>query len=196
MLPHLAGTLHAPRDAMAHSDDEPDGVARPAGETAQARFDLLYRDQAPRLRRRLGAQLKSSEEARDLVQDAFARLIGAGARQALNQPEAFLNRIIRNLLIDRSRRRAVRGPHVPIDTDVEPAVRPTQADGLELAQMRERYRAAVDALPARTRDVFRLHRIDGLSYKEIALRLKISPRTAEWHVAEALVRIGRCLEEE
>ena len=146
------------------------------------------------LRRRLRARLRSSEEAHDLVQDAFARLLGAATTQQLRRPEALLNRIVRNLLIDRSRRRTAHPPHVPIETDTELAVPADQADAAELAQMRERYRAIVATLPERMREVFILHRIEGLSYKEIAARLDISPRTVEWHIAEAIVRIGRELD--
>ncbi len=172
------------------SDQSPGG-----GGNGQARFDVLYREQAPRLRRWLDARLRSSEEANDLVQDAFTRLLGSGARDGLRQPEAFLNRIVRNLLIDRSRRVSNRTPHVPIDEANEPATRATQEDAIELAQMRERYRTAVDALPPRTRQVFLLHRTDGLGYKDIATQLGISIRTVEWHVGEALVRIGKDLEQ-
>jgi RNA polymerase sigma-70 factor (ECF subfamily) len=180
---------------MARSDDEPRDRVRPGDDGAAGpRFDLLYREQAPRLRRRVGAQLRSSEEAHDLVQDAFARLLGAGTRHALERPEAFLNRIVRNLLIDRSRRLAARTPHIPIDKATEPAVRPSQGDVIELQQMKDGYRAAVAALPERMREVFLLHRAEGLGYKEIAAKLGISTRTVEWHVAEAIVRIGRSLE--
>lgn len=180
---------------MARSDDEPGGDARPADSAAGPRLDLLYREHAPRLRRRVGARLRSDEEAHDLVQDAFARLLGATARHALDRPEAFLNRIVRNLLIDRSRRLATRTPHVAISEAIEPAVRPTQEDAIELEQMKERYRAAVAALPERMREVFLLHRVEGLGYKEIAATLGISIRTVEWHIAEAIVRIGRGLEQ-
>ena len=174
---------------MARSDDESRGGARAAG----PRFDLLYREQAPRLRRRVGVRLRSQEEAHDLVQDAFARLLGAAARQALDRPEAFLNRIVRNLLIDRSRRLAGRAQHLAISDATEPTVPPTQEEGIELEQMKERYRAAVAALPERMREVFLLHRVEGLGYKEIAAMLGISIRTVEWHIAEAIVRIGRDL---
>lgn len=159
------------------------------------RFDDLYREQAPRLRRWVDARVRSSEDASDLVQDAFARLLGAGARQGLHKPEAFLNRIVRNLLIDRSRRLSGRTTHVPIDETNEPLVRATQEDELELEQMRRRYRAAVDALPPRMREVFVLHRVEGLGYKDIATQLGISIRTVEWHFGEALLRIGRDLEQ-
>ncbi len=138
--------------------------------------------------------MRSSEDARDLVQDAFAKLWGARARSILREPEALLNRIVRNLLIDRSRRLRTQARHEPIGEDNAPTVRPTQADGIELEQMRARYRAAVDTLPQRARTVFLLHRIDGLAYKEIAVRLGISVRTVEWHFADALMRIGKSLD--
>lgn len=173
---------------------EEEDVAPQAATNEVARLELLYRDHAPRLRRRIGAQLRSSEEASDVVQDAFARLLGSGACNALRQPEAFLNRIVRNLLVDRSRRLANRTLHDAIDDANEPSVRPTQADALELAETRERYRAAVAALPPRTREVFVLHRVHGLSYKAIACELGISQRTVEWHFAEAILRIGKELE--
>ena len=179
---------------MRRPDDET-GSSPGGGGNGQLRFDDLYREQAPRLRRWLDARLRSSEDANDLVQDAFARFLGSGARDGLRQPEAFLNRIVRNLLIDRSRRLSNRTAHVPIDETNAPVVRATQEDGFELEQMRRRYRAAVDALPPRMREVFVLHRVEGLGYSEIATQLGISMRTVEWHVGEALLRIGRDLEQ-
>lgn len=157
-------------------------------------IDLLYRDEAATLRRRLRARLGSSEDAGDLVQEAFARLLGARTATVVRDPAAFLNRIVRNLLIDRSRRQSARPPHcVLLDGDL--AVPPAQCEALELEQMRERYRQTVHALPERMREVFILHRVEGLSYKEIADRLDISVRTVEWHIAQAIVRISRGLDE-
>lgn len=160
------------------------------------RVATLYREQSPGLRRRLRARLRSGEEASDLLHEAFARLLGAQSLGPLRQPEAFLNRIVRNLLIDRARRLATRAPHVPIDGERDLATRAEQSDAIEAEQMRQRYRQAVAALPDRMRQVFLLHRVDQLSYKEIAARLGISVRTVEWHIAEAIVRIGKGLDAE
>lgn len=178
------------------SQGEPDAARGATGAADRQALDLLYRDHAPGLRRRLRARLGSAEEANDLIQDAFARLLGSHSLGRVQQPAAFLNRIVRNLLIDRSRRSAVRPPHVPLESDFEIAVRPEQADAIEVEQMRKRYREAVEGLPERTRQVFLLHRMQGLRYKEIAARLDISVRTVEWHVAQAIVRIGRGLDRE
>ncbi|NJS13645.1 MAG: hypothetical protein HC788_02295 [Sphingopyxis sp.] len=52
------------------------------------------------------------------------------------------------------------------------------------------YEAAVDELPPLTRLVFLLHRVDDLSYGQIADRLAITTRAVECCIAEALVMIG------
>lgn len=178
-----------------------DGTMAASGEPAfesdaQRHVDLLYRDRAGALQRRVRAQVGSPEEACDIVQEAFTRLLGARTGASLRNPGAFLNRIVRNLLIDRSRRNAVRPPLVPLEFDSDIAVPPDQSQALELDQMRQRYREIVDALPPRTREVFLLHRIDELGYREIAERLDISIRTVEWHIAQAIYRIGKELDEE
>lgn len=158
------------------------------------RFELLYRAQSGVLRRRIGARLRSDEEASDVVQDAFVRLLAAQPQGRLREPGAFLNRILRNLLIDRSRRLVSRAVHVPPEGDDEPATAPTQAEGLELADMRVRYRAAVAKMPTRMREVFVLHRVRELSYGDIARELDISIRTVEWHMAQAIIRLGKELD--
>jgi RNA polymerase sigma-70 factor (ECF subfamily) len=181
---------------MAGAGDDRTGNGQAVGDSPRQRLELLYRDHAPKLRRRLRARVGSIDEANDLVHDAFARLLGARAVDDLQEPAAVLNRIVRNLLIDRSRRRSARPRHVALGIEAEVSVPPEQGEELALDQMRRRYRDIVDSLPPRMREVFVLHRIDGLSYKEIAARLDISIRTVEWHIAEAIVRIGRGLDKE
>jgi RNA polymerase sigma factor (sigma-70 family) len=166
------------------------------GGDVRSRVEILYREQGAALRRRLRARLGSSDEANEILHDAFARLLGARPLLGLREPRAFLNRIVRNLLIDRLRRRSARPVHVAIDSERESAVPPDQEQAIELEQMRRRYRQVIDAFPPRMRHVFELHRFENLSYKEIAERLDISTRTVEWHIAEAIVRLSKGLDGE
>ncbi|MFN3945626.1 MAG: RNA polymerase sigma factor [Allosphingosinicella sp.] len=182
------------RGAVRPVDEGNTGRTAPGEDDARRRVAMLYREHAPGLKRRLRRRTGSGEEASDLVHEAFARLLGAAALRQLRHPEAFLNRILRNLLIDRARRSAGRAEHVPIAPDCEPVVPPDQASAIELTQMREQYRALVADLPERMREVFVLHRVEELSYREIAARLDISVRTVEWHIGEAIVRISKGLE--
>jgi len=59
---------------------------------------------------------------------------------------------------------------------------------------RSRYRRAVSALPARQREIFRLHRIDGLTLAEIAQRLDMPSSDVEREFAAALLAIARTVE--
>lgn len=173
-----------------------DAQASPPGvETA---LEAVYRTEAPRLDRYFRARLRRDEEAADLVQEAFTRLAGFMQRTVLVRPGAYLQRIARNLLYDRAKRLETRlsSQHLSIDDGFEPSVEPDQSHGIELEDVLRAYRKAVEELPARTREVFLLHRIDELTYREIGLRLSISVPTVQYHVARALAHIDAALEGE
>jgi len=155
----------------------------------------MYRSEAPRLARYFQLRFRGREDPDDLVQELFMRLAAGRPFEELNDPTGYLKRIMRNLLIDRNRRLGRVPGFVPMD-GIDPAVPPEQCHEMEMTQMRERYRAAVEALPPRTRDVFLLHRVDEVSVKIIADRLGISTRTVEWHIAQAVLRIGEALDRE
>ncbi len=156
--------------------------------------ECTYRSAAPRLTRLLRWRLRANSDAQDIVQDAFARLAAARPRGPLRNPEAYLQRIVRNLLIDRGKRASTRAVHLSIDEAPVLAVAPDQSYAIEADDVKRRYRAAVAALPPRTREVFLLHRIDELDYREIAVRLGIRVGTVQWHMAQAILRIGEALQ--
>ena len=122
----------------------PSGTATRRGGERQDRGALLYADEAGAIRRRLRARLGSTDEANELLHDAFARLLGARPAEGVRDPAAFLNGIVRNLLIDRSRRRSARPVHVSIDAETDLGVAPAQGQQIELEQMRRRYREVVN----------------------------------------------------
>jgi len=187
----------------AHPVPEPvadaDGLSPPGGghreesSAANPGLEAAYRAEAARLARFVRRRLPGREDAEDMVHDAFVRLAASGPRD-LKNPPAFLQRIVRNLLIDRSRRRAARPLHLPATPDTDLPVLPDQSYAIEADDVKRQYRRAVDALPPRTRQVFLLHRVEELSYRDIARQLEISVRTVEWHVAQALLHIDKAIE--
>ena len=62
---------------MSARDDDAPAKADGHSGAGESQFEQLYRDEAPRLRRRVGARIRSADEARDIVHEAFARLIGS-----------------------------------------------------------------------------------------------------------------------
>src|SRR3546814_17888866 len=113
-------------------------------------------------------------------------------------PGAYLQRIARNLLYDRIKRAEARlaSFHVPIGEGCEPAVSPDQHHGIEAEDVMRAYRRALAELPDRTREVFLLHRVSELAYREMGEKLGISFPTVPYHVARAPVNIHRDLERE
>lgn len=108
----------------------------------------IYETEAPRLRRYFQARLRSRDDAGDLVQESFVRLVGCMARAELPRPAAYLQRIAQNLLLDRYKRLETRlsAFHVPIGEDFEIAIPPDQAARMEAEDVMRIYRRALDEL--------------------------------------------------
>lgn len=123
----------------------------------------------------------------------MARLTARGALR-LERPQAYLSRIATNLLRDRAKRaaRQMTGSHVPADE--------TRLAGhdqqrlLESRDMLARVEAAMLKLRPKTREIFMAHRIDGLSYSEIAERTGLSVRGVEKQMSKAIAQLDRILD--
>jgi RNA polymerase sigma-70 factor (ECF subfamily) len=154
----------------------------------------LYRTHGPRLLR-FFARRGQLEDAGDLVQESFTRLAHARARtrREIERPEAYLSRIASNLLRNRAKtalRRSL-ASHVPAD-DV-PLVGHDPVAALEARDQLERLQQALASLSPKTREIFLAHRLDGLSYKDIATQTRLSVKGVEWHMAKAIAHLDRML---
>lgn len=58
-----------------------------------------------------------------------------------------------------------------------------------------RAEAAIAGLPERTREVFFLHRFEGLNYECIARRLDIDVEEVEAHIAATMIALRRALKD-
>ena len=158
------------------------------------RLEDLYRDHGPRLLRFFTRRI-DRQDAGDLVQESFLRLADSDAcrAQVLDKPEAYLNQIATNLLRDRARVALQRSlaRHVPEDSVSLAANDPVA--GLEARDRLERLRTALLRLRPRTRDIFLAHRLDGLSYKEVAARFDLTVKGVEWHMSKAIDHLDRAL---
>jgi RNA polymerase sigma-70 factor (ECF subfamily) len=161
---------------------------------APASLCELYRAHAPRLFR-FFARRGQGDEASDLVQESFTRLADARAQIAgqIDRPEAYLSRIAANLLRDRANtalRRSL-ASHVPADE--VPLSAPDPVAALEARDQIGRLERALASLSSKTREIFLAHRLDGLSYKEIAAQTGLSVKGVEWHMGKAIAHLDRVL---
>jgi RNA polymerase sigma-70 factor (ECF subfamily) len=132
-------------------------------------------------------------QAEDVVQEAFIRFMpDAGAGGKIEQPVAYLYRIVRNLAFDWTRRRA--GEHRQEQADpawwVVPTVPRTPEQELIHQQDLDRVETILSDLPPPVRLAVEMHRFGGYTLQEIADRLGISVATAHRQVRQALMRIA------
>lgn len=155
----------------------------------------LYRSESPKLIRILSRQTRSRDDAQDLVQDIFFRFARMRGRwpASLERPQAYLRRIASNLLKDRAKSasRHSAALHVVADEGALPGF--DQQRLLESRDMLRRLEAAMMRLRPRTREIFMAHRIDGMTYAEIAEQTGLSVKGVEKQMSKALAQLDRML---
>lgn len=140
--------------------------------------------------------LRDRTEAEDVVHDSF---IAVSERAAQYAPErgaviAWLVTLVRNLSIDRTRRRERRGELARDVIQHEPP--PSGRDPERLAEEaaeRERIRAALATLPEAQRRTLEVAFFEGLSYPEIAAREGVPLGTIKSRAARALGALREAL---
>lgn len=159
-----------------------------------ASFDAFYRAENRRVLRYFGKRV-GWEAAPDLMQEAFTRVFHRRVFERLDSPQAYLTRTAHNLLIERARRR-MREQNVfyPLDEERDAPVRPEQTWQIEFADLRRVYRRTLLNMPQRTRRIFLMHRLQGVTYREIAERFGISEQGVEYHMMRALAGCRNTIE--
>ncbi|UQY36146.1 sigma-70 family RNA polymerase sigma factor [Pseudomonas fulva] len=136
------------------------------------------------------------DRAEDVVQEAYLRLhpLQRPELQAIEQPVAYLYRVVRNLALDMrlSEAREQRRHATPPDW-----LLPTMAASPEEACLHsdelEQLATALADLPEQSRRALEMHRLGGKTLAQIAEQLGVSLATAHRLVRDALVRLARAL---
>lgn len=152
-------------------------------------FSEAYQKLNASLHRYLNRRLRSSQDADDIAQEVYVRVI-QNLRPDVKPSWAFLRKIAANLLKDRIRRRQSHrmDAHVSIDTGelISPSASPERMllskQGLEL------FEKVIETVNPNSRRVFVLHRLKGFTYEEIAREMGISKSMVKKHVTHVLLQ--------
>lgn len=156
-------------------------------------FDAIYRSETPALVRFFRRRLGSSDEAADLAQEALARFLRVSPMTQITTPQAYLQRIATNLLRDRAERASTRLSEVSVPL-MEGLDHPTEYDQhreLEGRQELAHYTAVLRELKPKTLEIFLLSRVDGFTYKEIAVKVGMSVWGVKRQMLKAIAHIDK-----
>lgn len=139
--------------------------------------------------RRIAKASGRRQDAEDLLHAAFLRLDAYERKAEVRSLQAFLIRAASNLARDGDRQRRMRA-ECPMDAAPLQALSddcPLQHEAFEARERLDRVMAALDTLGPKTRDIFLMHRLDGLKYREIAAQRGITVSAVEKHIAKAVL---------
>ena len=181
-----------------HELAAPSALAQePGQEPGPARTELverLFREHNEALIRFLLARLRSQQEAHEVAQEAYVRLLSLDEPGAVSYLRAFLFKTAANLAIDRLRRGElqVRAKGSPLFSEFSDTRTPERQ--VAATQAVQRLERLIAAMPAKRRRAFMLRRFEGLNVSDVARQLGLSKRTVREHVAHALLQCRACLD--
>lgn len=134
---------------------------------------------------------KSADEASDLVQEAYLKLLQMDGWASIRDPRSYTVTVIRHLVLQRVRREQVvaitdiPAPSLAEVRDDAPGVFETVAAREALVDLL----ADVERLPPVCRRVIRMRKFEERTPREIALALGISVSTVETHLARGMQQL-------
>lgn len=147
-------------------------------------FKALYEIYAPRLTMKLIKLLRSEELAEDILQDLFIKIWEV--RHTIN-PELSFGALLFKMAANLSKnvyRRNVYDQLMRKQINPDDSHNPIE-ESLNQSEAKELLQAALNKLTPRQREVYIMHKIDGLSYQEISNQLNISASAINHHMQEA-----------
>lgn len=160
-------------------------------------FQVLFVHYFPRVKRFISGILQNEEEAEDISQDIFVSLWQN--REQLNKIEnlnAYLFRIAKNTIFRHIERLLLFKEYLQQQTDhslLFPPEDKSMEEEIYAKELEYLISIAVEKMPSKRKQIYKMSRTEGLSNEEIAERLTISKRTVENHLTLALADIRKLI---
>ncbi len=168
-------------------------------QTHSEQVEGLYSDHHGWLRSWLRKKLGCAEQAADIAQDTFVRILMAhDALVGLREPRAYLTTTAKHLLVDRARRARVEETYLHELSLIAELMdgAPAPESILIALEALDQFSQALQALPEKASEAFLLHYMEQQSQTQIAEQLHISVRMVQKYLAQALLRCQMALMQE
>jgi len=139
-------------------------------------------------------RIRSKADAADMAQEVYLRMLRIGDQAAIRNPVLYLYTVANNLVKEHAvldRRQASGIDIEEVATHEQLETLPAFDGELDTAQRVERLRVVLKQLRPKCQAAVELRFTHGLSYREVALRLGVSPQMAKKYVEQALVHCRR-----
>lgn len=147
-------------------------------------FDALFEHYSALIYRFAYSYLKSRPDAEEIVQECFLKIWEKRRHLRVDMPlKAYLFTTAHNAILNQLRQQQQRNRFQAYSAGLAPG---HVGNEVEFKELESLYRAALEQLPSKRREIFILSRQQGLSYPEIAQQLNLSVKTVEAQMTQAL----------
>ena len=150
--------------------------------------EVLYNDHHHWLTGWLRRKLGCPDNAADLAQDTFIRVLSAREAPTLIEPRAFLTTVAKRVLFNFYRRQDLERAYLDALAQMPEHVAPSEEDRAIILQTLLELDQLLDGLPRLVKRAFLLAQLDGLTYAQISAELGISIATVKRHLTKAAMR--------
>jgi RNA polymerase sigma factor (sigma-70 family) len=152
----------------------------------------LFREHNRMLVGYLRSRLGSEQEAKEVAQEAYVRVLQLHEPGAPGLLRAYLFKTAANLTVDRLRHRRVRQrseeqPRLFEELNTIRGELDDPAEQLLAREQAEQLLRFLQELPIKCQQVMDLHRFEGISQRDVAVRLGLSERMVRRYVTYAMV---------
>lgn len=152
----------------------------------------IYRDNHAWLQAWLRRRLGCSQQAADLAQDTFVRLINAQQATQIREPRAWLTTVAHGLVVNFWRRRDIEQAYLQALVDHAQECVPSLEQQAMIVDTLLEIDRMLSALPAKVRQAFLWVHFDGQTYQQVAERLQVSERMVKKYMAQAMLSCLMC----
>ena len=145
-------------------------------------FETVFKNYYPHMVLLAQRYLLDRDLSENVVQSVFVKMWENRATTEIRSLKGFLVVAVRNKCTNELKHRQVVRAYKKANEDADEGVWLTYNENVYLQQINK----VIDNLPEQRRKIFKMSRLDGLKYREIAEKLKISPKTVEAQMGKAL----------
>ena len=166
----------------------------PAADPKPSLVERLFAEHGGALQAFFRRRIRSKTEAADLAQEVYLRMLRVSDQEAIRNPVPYLYTVANNLVKEHAVLERRRASGVDIDevtSHEQLEMVPTFEGDLDAAQRTARLRNVLKQLRPKCQAAVLLRFTHGLSYREVAVRLGVSPQMARKYVIQALSHCRR-----
>ena len=154
-------------------------------------FDIIYRKYSKKLYRFAYSIIKVKPDAEGIVHEVFIKVWENRNRiDEYLSFESYLFTITYNTTISFIRKRVKENKYIEYLKSIQnPSIQSKIIPEIEYKELKDKSEKIIGLLPSRQKQIYKLSREEGLTYKEIAAKLTISVNTVETHMERALKSI-------